>query len=91
MRAQIGLKFGTLKELIKADLHTNFGKNPMNIHDVMTDYSRKIRSKVCHAHRVNLSLGVTYHRNCLMVVCLCCTGVFRIKTVYIGVIKLQEE
>ena len=44
MRAQIGLKFGTLKGLIKADLRTNFGRNPMNIHGVMTDYLRKIRS-----------------------------------------------
>ena len=26
----------------------------MNIHGVMTDYLRKIRSKVCHAYRVNL-------------------------------------
>ena len=25
----------------------------MNIHGVMTDYLRKIRSKVCHAYRVN--------------------------------------
>ena len=38
MRAQIGLKFGTLKGLIKADLCTNFGRNPMNIHRVMTNY-----------------------------------------------------
>ena len=53
MRARIGLKFGTLKGLIKADLCTNFGRNPMNIHGVMTDYLRKIRSKVCHAYRVN--------------------------------------
>ena len=53
MRARIGLKFGTLKGLIKADLCTNFGRNPMNIHGVMTDYFRKIRSKVCHAYRVN--------------------------------------
>ena len=53
MRARIGLKFGTLKGLIKADLCTNFGRNPMNIHGVMTDYVRKIRSKVCHAYRVN--------------------------------------
>ena len=30
-----------------------FGRNPMNIHGVMTDYLRKIRSKVCHAYRVN--------------------------------------
>ena len=52
-RAQIGLKFGTLKGLIKADLCTNFGRNPMNIHGVMTDYLCKIRSKVCHAYRVN--------------------------------------
>ena len=53
MRARIGLQFGTLKGLIKADLCTNFGRNPMNIHGVMTDYLRKIRSKVCHAYRVN--------------------------------------
>ena len=53
MRARIGLKFCTLKGLIKADLCTNFGRNPMNIHGVMTDYLRKIRSKVCHAYRVN--------------------------------------
>ena len=51
-QAQIGLKFGTLKGLIKADLCTNFDRNPMNIHGVMTDYLRKIRSKVCHAYRV---------------------------------------
>ena len=43
MRAQIGLKFGTLEGLIKADLSTNFGMNPMNIHGVMTDYVRKIK------------------------------------------------
>ena len=53
MRAPIGLKFSTLEGLIKADLSTNFGRNPMDIHGVMIDYSRKIRSKVCHAHRVN--------------------------------------
>ena len=53
MCARIGLKFGTLKGLIKVDLCTNFGRNPMNIHGVMTDYLRKIRSKVCHAYRVN--------------------------------------
>ena len=53
MRAWIGLKFGTLKGLIKADLRINFGRNPMNIHGVMTDYLRKISSKVCHAYRVN--------------------------------------
>ena len=53
MRAPIELKFGTLEGLIKADLSTNFDRNPMDIHGVMIDYSRKIRSKVCHAHRVN--------------------------------------
>ena len=53
MRAWIGLKFGTLKELIKADLCINFGRNPMNIHGVITDYVRKISSKVCHVYRVN--------------------------------------
>ena len=45
MRTRIGLKFGTLEGLIKADLSTNFGRNPMNIHGVMTDYVRKIRSR----------------------------------------------
>ena len=53
MHARIGLKYGTLKGLITADLRTNFGRNSMNIHGVMTDYLRKIRSKVCHAYRVN--------------------------------------
>ena len=53
MRTPIGLKFGTLEGLIKADHSTNFGRNPMDIHRVMIDYLRKIRSKVCHAHRVN--------------------------------------
>ena len=53
MRARIGLKFGTLKGLIKADLGTNFDRNPMNIYGVITDYLRKIRSEVCHAYRVN--------------------------------------
>ena len=53
MRTRIVLKFGTLEGLIKADLSTNFGRNPMNIHGVMIDYVRKIRSKVCHAYRVN--------------------------------------
>ena len=53
MRAPIGMKFDTREGLIKADLSTNFGRDPMDIHGVMIDYSRKIRSKVCHAHRVN--------------------------------------
>ena len=45
IRAPIRLKFGTLEGLIKVDLSTNFGRSPMNIHGVMTDYLRKIRSK----------------------------------------------
>ena len=53
MRAPIGLNFGTLEGLIKADLSTNVGRNPMDIHQVMIDYSCKIRSKVCQACRVN--------------------------------------
>ena len=53
MHAQIWLKVVTLKGRIKADLRTNFGRNLMNIHGVMTDYLCKIRSKVCHAYRVN--------------------------------------
>ena len=47
------MKFGTLKGLIKAHLRTTFGRIPMNIHGGMTDYLRKIRSKVCHAYRIN--------------------------------------
>ena len=43
MRTRIGLNCGTLEGLIKADLSTNFGKNSMNIHGVMTDYARKPR------------------------------------------------
>ena len=53
MRTRIGLKFDTHEGLIKADLSTNFGRNLMKIHGVMTDYVRKIRSKVCHTYRVN--------------------------------------
>ena len=53
IRTRIGLKFRTIKGLIKADPSANLGRNPMNIHGVMTDYLRKIRSKVCHAYRVN--------------------------------------
>ena len=51
--APIGLKFGTLKGLIKAGLSTKFGWNLINIHRVMTVYFHKIWSKFCHAHRVN--------------------------------------
>ena len=35
------LQSGTHKGLIKADLSTNFGRNPMNIRGVITNYSRK--------------------------------------------------
>ena len=53
MRARIGLKFGTLKGLIKADLCTNFGRNPMNIHGVMTDYFPQVE-----LHLLRSCLGV---------------------------------
>ena len=53
MHAPIGLKFGTLTGLIKVNHSTKFGRNPKNIHGVMTNYLHKIRLKVCHAHRVN--------------------------------------
>ena len=53
MCTQIGLTFGTLKGRIKADLSTNVGRNPINIHGVIANYLRKIRSKVCHAYRAN--------------------------------------
>ena len=58
MRVRIGQKFGTRKGLIKADLSTNVGRNPMNIHGGMTDYLRKIRSKICHAIGVSI-IGVS--------------------------------
>ena len=50
MRVRIGLKFDTLTGLIKADLSTKFGRNPMNIHG---SYDQLFGSKVCHAYRVN--------------------------------------
>ena len=56
MRARIGLKFGTLKGLIKADLCTNFGRNPMKIHGVMTDYLRTIPDYLTHNSRTFLHL-----------------------------------
>ena len=53
MHAPIGMEFGTLKGLIKADLSNTFGRNLMNSHRVLTDNSHKKWSKVCHAYRVN--------------------------------------
>ena len=53
MHAPIGLNCGTLKGLNTADLSSTFGRNPMNIHGVIIDYSCKIRSNICHIHRVN--------------------------------------
>ena len=53
MRARIGLTYDTLKGLNEVDLRTNIGRNPMNIHGVMTNYLHKVRSKVCHAYKVN--------------------------------------
>ena len=47
MCALIRLKFGTLKGLINADLSTNFGRNRMNIHGVMTGCSHKIFNYSC--------------------------------------------
>ena len=35
------LKFGTDKEHIKANVHTKFCTNSINVQDVMNDYSRK--------------------------------------------------
>ena len=51
--APIGLKFGILRGLIKADLSTTFGRNPMKIYGVMANYLHKIRLNFCHVHRVN--------------------------------------
>jgi len=51
MHVPIELKLGTHK--VKAHLCTNFDWNPMKIYGVMKDYPHKIRSKVCHAYRVN--------------------------------------
>ena len=52
--APIGMKFYTRKGPIIADFSTKFGRIPMKIHGDITDYSPKIRSKVSHAHKVNL-------------------------------------
>jgi len=59
----IKLNLGTRKGLIKAHLHTNFGWNPIKIYGVMTSFSHKKRSKVCHAYRVNClkELDETWH------------------------------
>ena len=47
----------------------------MNIHGVITHYLRKIRSKVCHAHRVNLRVNRCGRKNHVIVIttgwCLC--------------------
>ena len=53
MHAPIGLNVCSLKGLITADLSAKFGRNQLNIHRVMTNYSHKIRLKVCHTYRVN--------------------------------------
>ena len=42
MHVPIRQNYGTHKVLIKADLSTNFGRNPMKIHGVMIDYLRKM-------------------------------------------------
>ena len=54
MHVLIKLKFGTPKGLIKANLSTKSGGNPIKNHRDMNDRPRKIRSNFCHAHRVNL-------------------------------------
>ena len=51
--ASIRLNHGELKGLIKTDLSSKFGRNPMNIHGIMTEYLHKIRSNFCHIHRIN--------------------------------------
>ena len=51
MRTPIGLKFGTLKGPITADLSTKFGRNPINIHRIMTDYLRKTNLFKTHLDR----------------------------------------
>ena len=52
-RAPTALKFGTQNRSPKANPSINFGANPMNGSEVMTDYSRKTRSICCHAYRIN--------------------------------------
>ena len=53
MHTLIELKLDTHRGLIKAHLRTNFGWNPIKTYGVMIDFSRKRRSKICHAYRVN--------------------------------------
>ena len=38
----IKLKFGTLKHGITGHLKTNFDGNPINIHEVITNYTHKL-------------------------------------------------
>jgi len=49
----IALKYGTRRGGIMAHLGTTFRYNTINTCKVIRDYSRKITSICCHAHRVN--------------------------------------
>ena len=53
MRYLSALKFGTQIVYVMAHLGTKFGWNTVNTHKVMCDYSRKITTICCHAHRIN--------------------------------------
>ena len=65
MRAQIGLEFGTLKGLIKANLSTKFGRNPINVNggDYSTEWNGTERNDgLNHGTERFLKLKLaTYH------------------------------
>ena len=52
-RAPILLKFGPRFGGHKANSSINFGANPFNIQGVISSFTRKTMSKVCHAYRPN--------------------------------------
>ena len=52
MHAPIKLQFGTLYGRITADLSTTFGRNQMNIHGVMTNYSDK--TSITRGHNLKI-------------------------------------
>jgi len=48
----IALKFGTLKDRIKAYPDTKFGCNTINGYEVINNYLQKTTPICCHAYRV---------------------------------------
>ena len=63
MPTPIQVKLSTHKGLYKAQLHTNFGSNPIKMYIVMINFFVQKRSKIYHAYMVNwgMELDKTWH------------------------------